>query len=75
MTQIYYFYHLKPATYHLSRCQSDALFFAVVRFSPPSQEDEVAKRKEQVKNHSPDSQEPIYDFPVVAVATEGTEKL
>jgi hypothetical protein len=38
------------------------LFFAVVRFLPPSQEDEVAKRKAQEKNHSPDSQEPIFNF-------------
>jgi hypothetical protein len=36
---------------------SGHLFFAVVRFSPPSQEDEAAKRKAQVKNNSPDPQE------------------
>jgi len=36
------------------------LFFAVVRFSPPSQEHEVAKRKLKAKNNSPDSQEPTF---------------
>jgi len=35
------------------------LFFAVVRFSPPSQETEAAKRKAKAKNKSPDLQEPI----------------
>jgi hypothetical protein len=38
------------------------LFFAVVRFSPPSQETEAAKRKAQVKNNSPDSHEPTFTF-------------
>jgi len=42
------------------------LFFAVVRFSPPSQETEAAKRKAEAKNNSPDSQEPIFNFLVVA---------
>jgi hypothetical protein len=37
------------------------LFFAVVRFSPPSQETEAAKRKAEAKNNSPDSQEPTFD--------------
>jgi len=36
------------------------LFFAVVRFSPPSQEDEAAKRKAKAKNNSPDSPEPTF---------------
>ncbi|OHB65563.1 MAG: hypothetical protein A2168_06950 [Planctomycetes bacterium RBG_13_50_24] len=38
------------------------MFFAVVRFSPPSQETEAAKRKAKAKNNSPDSQEPIFNF-------------
>jgi len=42
------------------------LFFAVVRFSPPSQETEAAKRKAKAKNNSPDSQEPIFNFLVAA---------
>ena len=37
------------------------MFFAVVRFSPPSQETEAVKRKAEAKNNSPDSQEPIFD--------------
>ena len=37
------------------------MFFAVVRFSPPSQENEAVKRKAEAKNNSPDSQEPIFD--------------
>ena len=37
------------------------LFFAVVRFSPPSQETEAVKRKAEAKNNSPDSQEPTFD--------------
>jgi hypothetical protein len=36
------------------------LFFAVVRFSPPSQEDEVVRRKAKAKNNSPESQESIF---------------
>ena len=42
------------------------LFFAVVRFSPPSQETEAAKRKAKAKNNSPDPQEPIYNLLVAA---------
>ena len=42
------------------------MFFAVVRFSPPSQETEVAKRNAKAKNNSPDSQEPIFNFLVAA---------
>ncbi|MHC4565223.1 MAG: hypothetical protein ACYTE3_05620, partial [Planctomycetota bacterium] len=38
------------------------LFFAVVRFSPPSQKDEASKRKAEAKNNSPDSQEPTFHF-------------
>ena len=37
------------------------LFFAVVRFSPPSQEDEAVKRKAKARNNSPDSQEPTFN--------------
>ena len=42
------------------------LFFAVVRFSPPSQETEAVKRKAEAKNNSPDPQEPIFNFLVAA---------
>jgi len=42
------------------------LFFAVVRFSPPSQETEAVKRKAKAKNNSPDPQEPIYNLLVAA---------
>ena len=42
------------------------LFFAVVRFSPPSQETEAAKRKAKAKNNSPDPQEPIFNLLVAA---------
>jgi hypothetical protein len=38
------------------------LFFAVVRFSPPSPKTEAAKRKAQAKNSSLDSQEPTFPF-------------
>jgi len=37
------------------------LFFAVVRFSPPSPENEATKRKAKAKNNSPDSQEPTFN--------------
>jgi len=46
------------------------LFFAVVRFSPPSQETEAVKRKAKAKNNSPDSQEPIFNFLVAAERSE-----
>ncbi|MEW5817401.1 MAG: hypothetical protein AB1798_18640 [Spirochaetota bacterium] len=46
------------------------LFFAVVRFSPPSQETEAVKRKAQAKNNSPDSQEPTLAFLVAAERSE-----
>ncbi len=42
------------------------MFFAVVRFSPPSQETEAAKRKAKAKNNSPDPQEPIFNLLVAA---------
>jgi len=42
------------------------LFFAVVRFSPPSPKAEAVKRKAEAKNNSPDSQEPIFDLLVAA---------
>jgi len=42
------------------------LFFAVVRFSPPSQETEAVKKKAEAKNNSPDSQEPILNILVAA---------
>jgi len=42
------------------------LFFAVVRFSPPSQETEAVKRKAKAKNNSPDLQEPIFNCLVAA---------
>ncbi|OHB85395.1 MAG: hypothetical protein A2Z38_06075 [Planctomycetes bacterium RBG_19FT_COMBO_48_8] len=42
------------------------MFFAVIRFSPPSQETEAVKRKTKAKNNSPDSQEPIYNLLVAA---------
>jgi hypothetical protein len=45
------------------------LFFAVVRFSPPSQENEAVKRKAEAKNNSPDSQEPTFN-PLVAAKGE-----
>jgi hypothetical protein len=38
------------------------LFFAVVRFAPPSQENEAVKRKAEAKVNSPDSQEPTFHF-------------
>jgi hypothetical protein len=44
------------------------LFFAVVRFSPPSQETEAVKRKAEVKNNSPDLQEPTFNLLVAARA-------
>jgi len=42
------------------------LFFAVVRFSPPSQETEAVKRKAEAKNNSPDLQEPTFNYLVAA---------
>jgi len=42
------------------------LFFAVVRFSPPSQETEAVKRKAKAKNNSTDSQEPTFNLLVAA---------
>ena len=42
------------------------LFFAVVRFSPPSQENEAVKRKAEAKNNSPDLQEPTLNLLVAA---------
>ena len=42
------------------------MFFAVVRFSPPSQEIEAVKRKAEAKNNSPDSQEPTLNLLVAA---------
>jgi len=42
------------------------LFFAVVRFSPPSRENEATKRKAKAKNNSPDLQEPTLNFLVAA---------
>jgi len=42
------------------------LFFAVVCFSPPSQETEAAKRKAEAKKHSPDSQEPFFNLLVAS---------
>ena len=48
------------------------MFFAVVRFSPPSQETEAAKRKAKAKNNSPDSQEPIFKFLVAAEQSEAS---
>ncbi len=42
------------------------MFFAVVRFSSPSQETEAAKRKAKAKNNSPDPQEPIFNLLVAA---------
>jgi hypothetical protein len=47
------------------------LFFAVVRFSPPSQEDEAVKRKAEAKNNSPDSQEPTFSSLVAAKGCAG----
>jgi hypothetical protein len=42
------------------------LFFAVVRFSPPSPKAEAVKRKAKAKNNSPDPQEPTFNFLVAA---------
>ena len=42
------------------------MFFAVVRFSPPSQETEAVKRKAEAKNNSPDLQEPTFNLLVAA---------
>ena len=46
------------------------LFFAVVRFSPPSPKAEAVKRKAKAKNNSPDSQEPILNILVAAKRSE-----
>jgi len=42
------------------------LFFAVVRFSLPSQETEAVRRKAEAKNNSPDPQEPTFNLLVAA---------
>ena len=42
------------------------MFFAVVRFSPPSPKAEAAKRKAEAKNNSPDLQEPTFNLLVAA---------
>jgi hypothetical protein len=42
------------------------LFFAVVRFSPPSPKAEAVKRKAEAKNNSPDLQEPTFNLLVAA---------
>jgi len=46
------------------------LFFAVVRFSPPSPKAEAVKRKAEAKNNSPDLQEPTFNILVAAERSE-----
>ena len=50
------------------------LFFAVVRFSPPSQETEAVKRKAEAKNNSPDLQEPTFNCLVAAERSEAVPR-
>ena len=47
---------------HFSKRNFWSFVFAVVRFSPPSQETEAAKRKAKAKNNSPDPQELILNL-------------
>ena len=46
------------------------MFFAVVRFSPPSPKAEAVKRKAEAKNNSPDLQEPTFNLLVAAERSE-----
>jgi len=51
------------------------LFFAVVRFSPPSPKAEAVKRKAEAKNNSPDLQEPTFNILVAAEQSEAAPRL
>jgi hypothetical protein len=51
---------------HFSKRNFRLLFFAVVRFSPPSPKAEAVKRKAEAKNNSTDLIEPTFNLLVAA---------